>query len=153
MFLQVSLNFIFNSKTVNESCVTPILLFLPSSSEHLVFQSPVFKQNEISHYVKNVVFWDFTKRGSCKNRRFGETYGLHHQGDKNRFILRFPVTADVPSSPILVTLMMEALISSETPFLQEPQGITTQKTAFFLVTAVKTSSLLSHQLFLSMFPS
>jgi hypothetical protein len=23
--------------------------------------------------MKNGVFWDFTRRGSCKNRRFGET--------------------------------------------------------------------------------
>jgi hypothetical protein len=41
-------------------------------------------------------------------------YCLHHQGDKNRLL----VTANVvPSSAILVTLMKEALISSETSFL------------------------------------
>jgi hypothetical protein len=39
------------------------------------------------------------------------------------------VTANVPSSPILVTLMTEALSSSETSVLQEP------------VTALKTSNL------------
>jgi hypothetical protein len=44
------------------------------------------------------------------------------------------VTANViPSSPILVTLMMEALRSSECRFLQIPRGITSQKTAFFFV--------------------
>jgi hypothetical protein len=32
--------------------------------------------------MKNAVFWDVTTCGSCKNRRFGETYRLHHQGDK-----------------------------------------------------------------------
>jgi hypothetical protein len=37
--------------------------------------------------------------------------------------------------------MMEALSSSETRFLQEPHGVTSQKTAFFIVTAVKTSNL------------
>jgi hypothetical protein len=48
----------------------------------------------------NGVFWDFTPFGSCKNRR------------------RLLVTANVvPSSPILVTLMMEALRSSETSVL------------------------------------
>jgi hypothetical protein len=36
----------------------------------------------------------------------------------------------VPSSPILVTLMMEALQISETRFLQGPHGVTSQKTAF-----------------------
>jgi hypothetical protein len=47
----------------------------------------------------------------------------------------------VPSSPILVTLMMEALRSSEYQFLQEPQGVITQKAGFFIVTATKTSNL------------
>jgi hypothetical protein len=81
---------------------------------------------------KNGVFWDITPCGSCKNRRFGR---LLHQGDKinelgtapavtsNRHMLRrsvrrLLVTASVvPSSPILVTLMKEALISSETSVL------------------------------------
>jgi hypothetical protein len=39
----------------------------------------------------------------------------------------------VPSSPILVALMKEALSSSETRFLQEPHGVTSQKTTFFKV--------------------
>jgi hypothetical protein len=33
---------------------------------------------------KNGVFWDVTPCGSCKNRRFGGTWRLHHQGDKTR---------------------------------------------------------------------
>jgi hypothetical protein len=49
------------------------------------------------------------------------------------------VTASVfPSSLIHVTLMKEALSSSRT---QEPHGVTSQKTPFFIVTAVKTSNL------------
>jgi hypothetical protein len=52
-------------------------------------------------------------------------------------VRRLLVAADVPSSPILVTLMKEAL----SRFLQEPHGITSQKTPFFIVTAVKTSNL------------
>jgi hypothetical protein len=56
--------------------------------------------------MKNGVFWDVMPCGSCKNRRFGGTSHLHHQGDKNGRLL---VTANiVPSSPILVALMMEA---------------------------------------------
>jgi hypothetical protein len=31
---------------------------------------------------KNGVFWDVTRCGSCKNRRFGGTWPLLHQGDK-----------------------------------------------------------------------
>jgi hypothetical protein len=34
--------------------------------------------------MKNDVFWDVTPCGSCKNRRFGGTWRLLHQGDKNR---------------------------------------------------------------------
>jgi hypothetical protein len=71
--------------------------------------------------MKNAVFWDVTPYGSCKNRRFGASV--------------------VPSSSILVTLMTEELRSPEMWFLQEPHGVTSQKTAFFIVTAVKASNL------------
>jgi hypothetical protein len=71
--------------------------------------------------VKNAVFWDIR----CV-----------------RSVLRLLVTANiVPSSPIVVALMMEAIRSNERWFLQEQQGVTSQKTAFFIVTAVKTSNL------------
>jgi hypothetical protein len=57
--------------------------------------------------MKNGVFWDVTPCGSCKNPRFGGIF--------LRSVRRFPVTASVVrSSPILVTLMKEALSSSET---------------------------------------
>jgi hypothetical protein len=52
--------------------------------------------------MKNGVFWDVTPCGSCKNFVF------------LRNVRRLPVVANVHSSPILVTLMMEALSSSET---------------------------------------
>jgi hypothetical protein len=40
----------------------------------------------IKHDVleKNAVFWDFTPCGSFKSQRFGGTYRLHLQGEKNR---------------------------------------------------------------------
>jgi hypothetical protein len=87
--------------------------------------------------MNNAVFWDVTLCGSCKKRRFGGTYCLHHQGDKNRparnvsgnyqlkhvvhivflgSVLRLLVTK-LPSSPILDTLIMEAIRSSETSVL------------------------------------
>jgi hypothetical protein len=47
----------------------------------------------------------------------------------------------VPSSLLLSTLIMEAIRSSESPFLQEPHGVTSQKAAFFIVTAMRTSNL------------
>jgi hypothetical protein len=33
--------------------------------------------------MKNAVYWDVTPCGSCRDRCFGGTYRLHHQGDKN----------------------------------------------------------------------
>jgi hypothetical protein len=55
---------------------------------------------------------------------------------------RLLVTANVvSSSPILVTLMKEALSSSETSVLTRATGVTSQKTSFFIVTSLKTSNL------------
>jgi hypothetical protein len=99
--------------------------------------------------MKNAIFWDVTPCGCCKNRCLGEMYRLHHQGDKNRrarnnvssnqqpthgakkyCVSRLLVTANaVPSPTILVTLMMEAIRSSETSV---PHGVTPQKTACFI---------------------
>jgi hypothetical protein len=65
--------------------------------------------------MKNAVFWDVTPCGSCKNRRFGGTYRLHHQDDTvfPRSVHRLRFTANVvPSSLILVILMTEALLST-----------------------------------------
>jgi hypothetical protein len=70
--------------------------------------------------MKNGVLWDFRQCGSCKNRvsggpsasfirvtRIGELF--------LRRVRRLLVAASVvPSSPILVTLMKEALGSSKT---------------------------------------
>jgi hypothetical protein len=59
--------------------------------------------------MKNGVLWDVTPCDSCKNRRFGGT---------QRSVPQLLVTANgVPSSPILVTLMMETLSTSETSVL------------------------------------
>jgi hypothetical protein len=76
--------------------------------------------------IKNGVFWDVTPHGSCKNRRFGGTYRVLHQGDKNRWTRNNSIPKQrasvvrasvILSSPILVTLMKEALSSSETSVL------------------------------------
>jgi hypothetical protein len=55
--------------------------------------------------MKNCVLWDVTPCGSCKNIVFLRSM---------RLLL---VTTDVPSSLILITLMKEALSSSETSVL------------------------------------
>jgi hypothetical protein len=70
--------------------------------------------------MKNIIFWDVTSCRSCKNGHFEGTYCLHHQGDIKflRNVLQLLVTVNViPSSPILVILMMEAISSFETSVL------------------------------------
>jgi hypothetical protein len=77
--------------------------------------------------MKNGVFWDVAPCGSCKNQRFGGIYRPllvtagyladychHYDGGVRRLVVMANV---VPSSSILVTLMMEALSSSETSVL------------------------------------
>jgi hypothetical protein len=63
--------------------------------------------------VKNGVFLNVTPGGCCKNRRFGETSVATYGFVLLRSVGQLVVTANVPSSPILVTLMMETLSSSE----------------------------------------
>jgi hypothetical protein len=73
--------------------------------------------------MRNAVFWDVTPRASCKNRRFGERYHLCHQDDKDwriflLCVLQMLVTANVVlSTPIIFTVMMEAIQSFETLIL------------------------------------
>jgi hypothetical protein len=58
---------------------------------------------------KNGVFWDVTPCGSCRNRRFGGSISSQRATVASYCY--------VPSWPIHVTLMMEALSSSETSVL------------------------------------
>jgi hypothetical protein len=61
---------------------------------------------------------------------------------RSQAVLRFLVTANVvPNPPILVTLTMESLRSSETSVLTRSTRLTSQKTAFLIVTSVKTSNI------------
>jgi hypothetical protein len=50
-----------------------------------------------------------------------------------RLLVTFKI---VPSSPILITLKMEALNSPKRRLLQEPHGVVSQNTTVFIVTAV-----------------
>jgi hypothetical protein len=101
--------------------------------------------------MKNVVTWDVTSCDFCKTRSYGGKYHFYHQSDKNRRPRNFPrsvirllVIANVNNSQILVTLMIDAISSSETSVLSKPHAVTFQKTAFIIVTAVKTLNLTSH---------
>jgi hypothetical protein len=57
----------------------------------------------------------------------------------NNFARRMP-----PSGMLSRVAPVRKDISEESRFLQEPHGVTPQKTAFFIVTAVKNSNLKLH---------
>jgi hypothetical protein len=50
-------------------------------NKYFLFIPPL---TEMKSILKNGGFWVVTPCGSCKNRRFGGTWRLLHQGDKNR---------------------------------------------------------------------
>jgi hypothetical protein len=77
--------------------------------------------------MKNAVLWDEAQCGSCKNRSFGETCRLHLQGRRK-----------YTSEENLQTVI------NRHRFLQDPHGATSQKRAFFIVTAVKTSNPINY---------
>jgi hypothetical protein len=52
---------------------------------HVLCVSCWINEWSTTRVLRNGVFWDVTPCGSCKNRRFGGTWRLHHQGDKNRW--------------------------------------------------------------------
>jgi hypothetical protein len=89
--------------------------------------------------VKNGVFWEVTLCGSCKNRPFGGTQRLHNQGDKNRWTKNKLALFLVHR--FLSLWWRRRYVPPKRRFLQEPHGLTSQNTTFFIVTAVKTSNL------------
>jgi hypothetical protein len=63
------------------TCITP----WESRRDHLANVFPIVRFEVFTAVsMKNGVFWEVTLCDSCKNRRFGGTYRLLHQGDKNR---------------------------------------------------------------------
>jgi hypothetical protein len=80
--------------------------------------------------MKHAVYFDVMSCRSYTNRRFGETYRLHHQGDKNnelgailRSVFRLLVSSkDFCCLPILVILITRAVRSSEMSILARPTG-------------------------------
>jgi hypothetical protein len=100
--------------------------------------------------VKNAIFWNvmpcgFVRTNVLEERiasiirviridELGTTLAVtsnQRMLQRNTAQLWLLVTANFPNLLILVTLMMEAIRSSEHRFLQEPHGITSQKTVFF----------------------
>jgi hypothetical protein len=83
--------------------------------------------------MKNAVFWNVMPRGSSKNRCFGGTYWLHHQGGENQRARQLLVTANITSSLIVYALMMEAIHASETLVRTRATWHHIKKTAFFSI--------------------
>jgi hypothetical protein len=69
--------------------------------------------------MKNVVFWDVTPCGSCKNRRTLRRNTKVFLCSVRRLLVTASV---VPVLPILVTLMKDVLGSSETLVLTRATG-------------------------------
>jgi hypothetical protein len=63
------------------NCLTYDILYLYSILCGVLLSTN--KTNSMA--IKNGIFWDIMPCGSCKNRRFGGTYRLLHQGDKNQW--------------------------------------------------------------------
>jgi hypothetical protein len=56
-------------------------------------------------------------------------------------VLWLLVTAKVVPSSLILSTLIVVILPPKRRFLQDPQGVTCQKTLFFIVTAVKTSNL------------
>jgi hypothetical protein len=78
--------------------------------------------------MKNAVLWDVAPCRSSVSRRFRRTYRLHLQGRKIR------------DRGTIVSKWR--YVPPKRRFTQDLHGATSQKTAFLIVTAVKTSNLL-----------
>jgi hypothetical protein len=89
----------------------------------------------ISVAVKNAVFWDVAPCRSYVNRHFRETYGCSH------------LLTLVPRLWIFVPWMWRRYVPPKRRLTQDLHSATSQKTAFFIVTAMKTSNLTFQLLF------
>jgi hypothetical protein len=67
-------------------CIMFDCMALCSSLNYHVKTTCDFVRSEVFTAVtmKNCVFWDVSPCGSCKNRHFGGTQRILHQGDKKR---------------------------------------------------------------------
>jgi hypothetical protein len=65
-----------------------VVILMENLLKTLQFADREESYNELEIMQRNLlmngVFWVVTPCGSCKNRRFGGTWRLLHQGDKNR---------------------------------------------------------------------
>jgi hypothetical protein len=81
------------------------------------------------YFFKNAVLWDVAPCRSCVNRRFGGMYRCSR------------LLTLVTRSRIFLPRRWRRYVPLKRRFTQDLHGATSQKTAFFIVTAVKTSNL------------
>jgi hypothetical protein len=96
--------------------------------------------------MKNAVFWYVTPCRSCMNWRYGGTYRLHLQGrgirERGTNVSRWLQTEPPVENNQLYKKIEEGRVGPpKRRFTQDLHSATSQKTAFFIVTAVKTSNL------------
>jgi hypothetical protein len=73
---------------------------------------------------KNAFFWDVTPCGSCKNTRFGGTWWLHHQGDKNRWTNK---NVNLTSNrPIFLGNVLRLLVTANAPLHSSETSVLTR---------------------------
>jgi hypothetical protein len=118
-----------------------IIIFRLPSSEMLRRVAPVRADLSEEHSASIIKVTRVGELGTTltvtSNRRnLRKIHSMYHV-----CVHRLLVTVNVPSSQILVTWWLARYVSLKRQFLQEPHGVTSQKTAFFIVTAVKTSNL------------
>jgi hypothetical protein len=119
---------------------SPCLWAAPVTSRRVTIRVhlKVFSRNLMLR-MKNAVFWDVAPcRCGRLNRRFGGSYRLHLQGRK---ILEWRTCLLVLHSRIFLPWRCRRYDPPKRRFNRPHlHGATSQKTAFFIVTAVKTSN-------------
>jgi hypothetical protein len=99
---------------------------------------------KISYTMKNTVFWDVMPHGSCKNWRLEECIASIIRVTRIGEIGTLTVTSNRRMLRIFRFLSLwwwRHYVPPKSRFLQKPHGTTSQKTEFFIVTAMKTSNL------------
>jgi hypothetical protein len=121
-------------------------LGLPARSQSLYrLRYPGFPLNYLrKNNLKNAVFWDVVPCRYFVNRRFGGTYRLHLQGMRNLRAMNQREQVAVVwfiARGFLIPWRCRRYLPPKRRLTKYLHGATSQKTAFFIVTAVKTSNL------------
>jgi hypothetical protein len=120
------------TRSKGPSCgVNFVLNIFPGTTIHCIYPSP----------MKIAVFWDVAPCGSCECRNFRGTSSLHLQNTK---LLRARSSVSIWLAHcrhwFLLLRRWWWHVPPRRPFSTDVHGATSQKTALFIVTAMKTSN-------------